>query len=442
MQVQILKWNELSEAVKTRLLSRAETEITDALESVKPILQNVQENGDAALREYTLKFDGVDLGNLPLRVQGEEYAHAKSVLSLEVKEALDLVIENVMAFHRKQIPPELSFTEILDGVYAGERVSPIPSVGLYVPRGRGSFPSMLYMLSVPAVLAGVPAIRIVTPPNPDGSVDPACLYAAEQIGVHEVYRIGGAQGIAALAYGTESIPPVAKILGPGSRYVAAAKRLVSSLVDIGMPAGPSEAMILADRTADPRLVALDLLIEAEHGSDSAAFLVTPDHTLTEQVAGLLTQRVASIPEPRRTFIKDVFKNYGGIILTHTMDEAIAVVNAFAPEHLQLQVEHPFNLLGQLQHAGEILLGSRTPFSVANYATGANAVLPTGGYARTYSPVSVRDFLKYTSVVQVTPRGFASLQKPVQILAEYEGFPSHARAVIDRTPTGEYKGESV
>lgn len=437
MQVPILKWNELSEAVKNRLLSRAETEVTDALESVKSILQNVREKGDIALREYTLKFDGVDLGNLPLRVQGEEYAHARRVLPLEVQEALDLVIENVTNFHRKQVPPELSFTEVLPGVYAGERASPIPSVGLYVPKGKGSFPSMLYMLSIPAVLARVPAIRIVTPPNPDGSVDPACLYAAERIGVREVYRIGGAQGIAALAYGTESIPPVSKILGPGSPYVAAAKRLVSSLVDIGMPAGPSEAMILADRTADPRLLALDLLIEAEHGSDSAAFLVTPDPILAERVAGLLTQRVATIPEPRRTFITDVFNHYGGIILTETMDEALSVVNAFAPEHLQLQVEHPFDLLGQLHHAGEILLGSRTPFSVANYATGANAVLPTGGYARTYSPVSVRDFLKYTSVVQVTPRGFALLQKPVQVLAEYEGFPSHAQAVIERTATGEY-----
>ncbi len=438
MQVPIYSWKNLQEAVKHRLLSRAEIEISDALESVKPILEDVRKRGDAALRAYTLKFDGVDLENLPLLVQGEEFAHADRVLPREVKEALEFVIENVTAFHRNQLPPPLSFTEVRPGVYAGERASSIPSVGLYVPRGKGSFPSMLYMLAIPARIAGVPEIRIVTPPNPDGSVDPACLYAAERIGVREVYRVGGSQGIAALAYGTESIQKVGKILGPGSRYVAAAKRLVSSIVDIGMPAGPSEAIVLADRKADPRLVCLDLLIEAEHGSDSAAFLVTPDPSLAEKVASLITHRVISIPEPRRTFIMDVFKHYGGIILTDTMDDAIEVVNAFAPEHLQLQVEYPFDLLGRIHHAGEILLGSRTPFSVANYSTGANAVLPTGGFARTFSPVSVRDFLKYTSIVQVTPTGFASLKKPVQILAEYEGFPSHAQAVIERTSFGDYR----
>lgn len=438
MQVRILRWKELEEAAKSRLLSRAETEIGDAIEQVKPICDDVRARGDAALRDCTLQFDKVDLQKLPLRVQSEEFAHAHRLLSHEVKEALEFVIQNVTTYHTHQIPPPLSFIEVRPGVYAGERASPIPSVGLYVPKGKGSFPSMLYMLAVPAVLAGVPEIRIVTPPNPDGSVDPACLYAAEKIGVREVYRVGGAQAIAALAYGTESIQKVVKILGPGSRYVAAAKRIVSSIVDIGMPAGPSEAIVLADGSADPNLVALDLLIEAEHGSDSAAFLVTPEPVLAEQVARILTQRVNGIPEPRRTFITDVFQNYGGIILTRNMEEAIEVVNAFAPEHLQLQVEHPFDLVGQLLHAGEILLGSRTPFSVANYATGANAVLPTGGFARSYSAVSVRDFLKYTSLVQVTPRGFACLKKPVQILAEYEGFPSHAQAVRERTATGEYE----
>ncbi|MCX7787490.1 MAG: histidinol dehydrogenase [Spirochaetes bacterium] len=437
MQVRILRWQELEEAVKHRLLSRAETEIHDAIDSVKPILEAVKERGDIALREFTLRFDKVNLNNLPLRVQPEEFEQASRILPPNVKEALEFVIENVTTFHRNQLPPSFTFTEVRPGVFAGERATPIPSVGLYVPRGKGSFPSMLYMLAVPAKIAQVPEIRIVTPPNPDGSVDPACLYAASRIGVHEVYRVGGAQGIAALAYGTQSIQRVVKILGPGSRFVSAAKRLVSSFMDVGMPAGPSEAIILADEKANPQLVALDLLIEAEHGSDSAAILITPDSTLAKEVAGILTQRMATIPEPRRTFITHVFQTYGGIILTDTMEEAVYVVNAFAPEHLQLQVEHPFDLLGQLHHAGEILLGSRTPFSVANYATGANAVLPTGGFARTYSAVSVRDFLKYTSIVQVTPKGFTSLKKHVQVLAEYEGFPSHAQAVIERTSLGSY-----
>lgn len=431
MQVPLLHWNNLSSEEKSRLLSRSETDIEATIEIVRPIIKAIQQKGDTALKQYTREFDGVDLGQLPLKVQPEEFYQAERSLSPSMKEALHYVIANVETFHKTQVPTTLNFIEVRPGVYAGERATPIPSVGIYIPRGRGSFPSMLYMLAVPARLAGVPEIRVVTPPNPDGSVDPACLYAAQKIGIREVYRIGGAQAIAALAYGTESIKPVQKILGPGSRYVTAAKRIVSSRVDTGLPAGPSEAIILADETADSTLVTLDLLIEAEHGSDSQAFLVTPSNTLAEQVAENIKKQIPGIPEPRKTYITDVFKNYGGILLTPTLEEAIEVVNAFAPEHLQLQVQNPFEVLGKIQHAGEILLGAYTPFSVANYATGPNAVLPTGGHARTYSPVSVRDFLKYSSVVYVTPTGFASLKPHVATLAQYEGFPSHAEAVIKR-----------
>ncbi|MBP7495806.1 MAG: histidinol dehydrogenase [Spirochaetales bacterium] len=438
MYVQILRWKEITEAVKHRLLSRSESDIEDSLEKVRPILQEVQARGDEALRKFTHDFDQVDLKNLPLRVSFEEFRKAEASLPNSVKDALHFAIQNVWKFHETQKPASFSWVEVRPGIYAGEKGIPLPSVGLYVPRGRGSFPSMLYMMAVPARIAGVPEIRIVTPPDPDGFVDAACLYAAEQVGVTEVYRVGGAQAIGALAYGTESIRKVAKILGPGSRYVAAAKRLVSDRVDTGLPAGPSESIIIADRSADPRLVALDLLIEAEHGSDSAALLVTPDISLAEEVKKLLGLWADQLPEPRRTFVQDVFSRYGGIVLTESLDEAVQVVNQFAPEHLQLQVSSPLDLLGKIQHAGEILLGSTTPFSVANYAVGANAVLPTGGKACTYSAVSVRDFLKYSSVIHVSPQGFSILQDPVQILAEYEGFPAHARALKYRTESGSYK----
>jgi histidinol dehydrogenase len=276
---------------------------------------------------------------------------------------------------------------------------------------------------------------VVTPPNPDGSLDAACLFAAKFLGLTEVYRVGGAQAIAALTYGTDSVPRVCKIVGPGSRYVAAAKQLLSGLVDTGLPAGPSESIVLADGSADPRLVVLDLLIEAEHGSDSSALLVTHDRTLADAVAALLPEVIAGLPEPRRTYAADVFSGYGGIVLTDTFAEAAEIVNDFAPEHLQIQTRDPFDTLSLIRNAGEILLGPATPFSIANYAAGANAVLPTGGKAKSYSAVSVRDFIKYSSVVRVGPEGFGPMRDHVVALAEYEGFPAHAEALKKRNTEG-------
>jgi histidinol dehydrogenase len=336
--------------------------------------------------------------------------------------------------------------EIRPGLFAGEKAMPISRVGLYVPRGRGSFPSMLYMLAVPALVAGVREIRVVTPPNPDGGIDAACLYAVkilekrtaafgERKSAIQVFRTGGAQAIAALAYGTESIAPVVKVTGPGSRYVTAAKRLLAQVLDTGLPAGPSESIVLADGSTDPRLVVTDLLIEAEHGSDSSALLVTPDEKTARAAAQILPQIIETLPEPRKTFARDVFAGYGGIILAGDMREAADIVNSFAPEHLQIHSFKPLELLPLIENAGEILLGETTPFSLANYACGANAVLPTGGKAKSFSAVSVRDFIKYSSVVQVTSDGFAALRDKVVTLADYEGFAAHAEALKKRGKDG-------
>jgi histidinol dehydrogenase len=290
---------------------------------------------------------------------------------------------------------------------------------------------MLYMLAVPAVLAGVPTVSVVTPPGPDGSVDAACLYTARLVGVTAVYRIGGAHAIAALAYGTESVPAVHKIVGPGSSIVTAAKRLVADRVDIGLPAGPSESMILADDSADPWNTALDLLVEAEHGSDSCALLITASRPFAEEVAEHCETLLADLPEERRRFASEVFERYGGILLTEDEASGAEVVNRFAPEHLQLRTRSLFTTLGRITDAGEILLGEHIPFSAANYATGVNAVLPTGGWARSYGPVSVRDFIKYSSVVYAEKTAYSQFSPRVRRIAEYEGFAAHAAAIVKR-----------
>lgn len=431
MEIPVRRWSTLAEDERSRILSRSEQNIDELLPTAQEIIDAVSARGDDAVREYTTRFDRAPADHA-LRVGESEFAEAEAALSPEVVAALDYAIANVRAVHEHQRPRDLELVQVRPGIVAGERSTPIDSVGLYVPRGRGSFPSMLYMLAVPASIAGVRRLVVATPPGPDGSVDPACLYAAGACGVHAVYRMGGVQAIAALALGTGSIPRVDKIVGPGSAYVAAAKRLLRDRVDVGLPAGPSESIILADESADAASVTADLLIEAEHGSDSQALLVTASERLAREVAGLLARRIADTPAPRRDFLRDVFSGYGGVIVADSADEAVEIVNSFAPEHLQLRTADPWATMARIRNAGEILLGPHSAFSLANYATGANAVLPTGGFARTWSGVSVSDFLKHSSVVQVSADAYSEIARHTEVLAEYEGFHWHARALRERT----------
>lgn len=428
MKPEILIWNNLSADRKNFFLKRSELDISDVMDSVSEIINTVKIKGDTALLDYTRKFDGIDLSKTNLRVSEEEFVLAEKTLPEKLKSALVYAIENIKKFHKTQKPSSMNFDEIRPGLFAGEKSMPIESAGLYVPRGRGSFPSMLYMLAIPAVVAGVERICVITPPGKDGLVDPGCLYAAGLCGIDEVYRVGGAHGIAALAYGTESIKSVHKITGPGSMYVAAAKRILHGTVDVGLPAGPSESMILADGDADPWKLALDLLVEAEHGSDSSAILVTTSEILAEKTAKYVEELISQLSEPRKTFVSDVFKGYGAIFLVKSIEEGAEIVNAFAPEHLQVKTNEPFSTLGLIKNAGEILLGENIPFSGANYAAGVNAVLPTGGNARTYSAVSVRDFLKYSSVVYADKNGYENFKNHVITLADYEGFETHGNAL--------------
>ncbi len=431
MKINIYHWKNLNKAERQALLLRAESDISRILPSVKEIIASVKDKGDQALIDFTKKFDGADLKDIPLKVTDAEFDQAEKEIDKDIKEAIKFSVENVMSIHHKQKIESIELSEVRPGVYAGERFTPIPSAGLYVPRGRGSFPSVMYMLAVPALIAGVERVAAVTPPDHEGKVDSATLYTARLCGIMEIYRVGGAQAIAALAYGTKSIAKVDKIVGPGSIYVSAAKSLLTGMVDMGLPAGPSESIILADKTADPRKAALDLMIEAEHGSDSSAYLVTPSPELADEVEKILPTLLVKLSPLRTRYVQDVLNSYGGIIITEDMKEAAQFVNEYAPEHLQLACRDPFEIMSLIKNAGEILLGQHAAFSLANYSVGVNNVLPTGGKVKTCSPLTVRDFLKSSSVVYITEPGFQSLKGPVAALSEYEGFSAHALAVKNR-----------
>jgi histidinol dehydrogenase len=428
MNINYKIWSDMSDSEKVNFFSRSELVISDALESVNEIIDNVKNNGDKSIYHYNELFDKVSCKKYSLMVSEEEFSEAETILSSPLKEAIDYSIDNVRNFHKAQIPEGMNLMEIRKGIFAGEKAIPIESTGLYVPRGRGSFPSMLYMQAIPAKVAGVKRICIITPPDENGKVDPACLYAASKCGITEIYKTGGAQAIAALTFGTETIKPVVKITGPGSKYVSAAKRILSGIVDSGLPAGPSDSAVLADKTADPYKAALDLMTEAEHGSDSSALLVTPSEEMAEACMKHMRDLIKLLPDQRKQFVSDVFEGFGGIIITKDIKEAAEVVNLYAPEHLQIVTEDPWDTVGLIKNAGEILLGDNTPFSCANYSIGANAVLPTGGKAKTWSALSVRDFIKYSSIVYSTESGYDSLKDHVNVLAEYEGFTAHANAV--------------
>jgi len=429
--IQFIRLSELDQAARVRLMKRAETDISKALEIASRLIEEVRADGDAAISRHLRDIDRVEIAPGAFKVTTAEIDAAVASLDPEIKAAVDHAIRNVRSFHASQLPPTITWHEVEPGVMAGEKVSPVDSIGLYVPRGKGAFPSVMIMLAVPAVVAGVKRIAVCTPPNPDGSIDTATLYAARQIGVEDIHRVGGASAIAALALGTETIPKVCKILGPGNQYCSAAKRLLSSDVDVGLPAGPSESIILTDGSADPLLIATDLMIEAEHGPDSAALLVTHDAAMARAVLDLLPGLIAALPEPRRTFCATGFSSYGGIVLTGSLKESVAFVNEYAPEHMELHVEEPLAVLPEIMNAGEILIGRHTPISAGNYCIGVNAILPTGGFAKSHSCTTVHSFQKRTSLAYCTREGFESLRGTTALLAAYEGFPAHENAVRNR-----------
>jgi histidinol dehydrogenase len=429
--IQFRKWNEVSSEDRAKVMRRAEQDITDLIPTAQEVIARVRTEGDAGVVHYARKFDAPNFTAEMLKATSEDFANARSQLSADVIFAIQQAHANIKKFHEEQMPEAMWFTEIQPGIMAGEKITSITSVALYVPRGKGAFPSVMLMLATPAKVAGVEKVIVVTPPTPEGKADAASLVAAEICGVDEVYVVGGMQAIAAVAYGTQSIPKVDKVIGPGSSYVSAAKRLLYGVIDVGLPAGPSESIILCDEHADPRLAALDLLVEAEHGPDSAAILVTHSRKVAEEALAILPEYIAQIPEWRQKFIQTVLSNYGGIVLTDSLEESIQFVNDYAPEHLEVLVDEPFIALNKIRNAGEILLGHMTPIPTANYCLGLNAILPTGGFARSFSSVSVWDFLKRSGIGYLSKEGYGRLQGITATLADYEDFPSHAFAIRKR-----------
>ncbi len=428
-EVSFYDYASLSAEGRAALLKRSEADLSGVIEKVKPIIEAVRTEGDTALARFARDLDKSSVSEDQIQVTPAEFDAAFKRVDAKVVEAIQFGIENIRSFHEEQKPETMWMKEIRPGAFAGDRFTPIQSVALYVPRGKGSFPSVTMMTSVPAVVAGVPNISIVTPPAPDGSVDAATLVAARLAGVETVYKVGGAQAVAAVAFGTKTIKPALKIVGPGSPWVVAAKRLLSGVLDTGLPAGPSEAVIFADDTVHGGLAALDLLIEAEHGPDSSAYLVTHSRRVVDEALAALPDHWARMTEQRVAFSTAVLTGKtGGIILTSSVEESYAFINSYAPEHLEILSTEPYDHLGRITEASEILLGQHTPCSIGNFGLGPNAVLPTSRWARTYGPLSVTDFVKRSSIGYVTAAGFPLLAGHAHTLALYEGFSSHALAV--------------
>jgi histidinol dehydrogenase len=419
----------ISAQQRVALTRRSEADLSAFFDRVRPIVESVRTEGDAALVRFAAEFDRSPIDLRRIKVEKQAFDDAFAKVEPAVIEAIAFAVENIRHFHQDQKPEEMWLHEMRPGAFAGDRFLPIPSVACYVPRGKGSFPSVVMMTTVPAVVAGVPDICIITPPGPDGEVDAATLVAARMAGVENVYKCGGAQGIAAVAYGTQTVPKCAKVLGPGSPFVVAAKRLLSDVIDPGVPAGPSESIILADDSVSGRLAALDLLIEAEHGPDSSAYLVTHSRAVAEEAIAAFADYWRQMSPQRVEFSSKVLSSsQGGVLLAADMDDAIAFVNEYAPEHLEILSQEPFAYLGKIRNAGEVLLGPHTPVTLGNFVLGPNAVLPTGQAARTASPLSVFDFMKRMSVGYVTRPGYDELAKHAGVLARYEGFDAHANAV--------------
>jgi histidinol dehydrogenase len=422
----------LSPSERVQLLSRAEDDLERFLTGAGPIIQAVKEEGDEALARFGRQFDGAEsLAADAIGVSTGEIDKAFDQIDPEMIRTLEYSADNIRRFHEAQLPPEMWMKEIRPGVLVGERATPIDSVACYSPRGKGSFPSVTLMTAIPAAVAGVPNPVILTPPGPDGHVDPATLVAARLAGVEQVYKAGGAQAVAAAAFGTATIPRCFKIVGPGSLWLVAAKRLLAGRIDPGLPAGPSETILLADETANPLIAALDMTIESEHGPDSSAFLVTWDATVAEAVRAAIPSYWDHQNETLAGYSSTVLSGQrGGVVLASSQQEAYDFINDYAPEHCQILSKNPYEHLAYIRNASEILLGEHAAGSIANYMMGPNCVLPTSGAARTHSPLGVHDFMKTCSVGHMTASGYREMAPHTHRFASYEGFDGHANAVSE------------
>lgn len=415
-----------------RVLLSAKREVSEDVDAiVRDIIADVVRRGDAAVIDYTSRFDGMTLTAATLRVTEAEIDAALAACPPEALAALEVARVRIEAYHRRQVPADERFTDEA-GVTAGWRWTAIESVGLYVPGGTASYPSSVLMNAIPARVAGVPRIVMVVP-TPGGVVNPLVLAAARLAGVDEVYRVGGAQAVAALAHGTETIAPVAKIVGPGNAYVAAAKRRVFGLVGIDMIAGPSEVLVLADGNANPEWIAADLLAQAEHDTAAQSILITDSADLADAVMVAVEGQLATLP--REKIARQSWDEFGAVIIVPSLAEAIGLVDRIAPEHLEIEAENAEELAAAVRNAGAIFLGQYTPEAIGDYVGGPNHVLPTARSARFASGLGVLDFLKRTSILQCTAEALHAIGPAAIQLGETEGLQAHARSVSIRLNLG-------
>jgi len=419
-RMEILKYDK---ETANDLIKRSQADISEVLNIVSDILKDVKENQDEAVKRYTAKFDKAELDDL--QVSKDEIKEAYDNLDKNLIEALKRASANIEKFHKAQIPEEW-FMEVNTGITAGQIIRPINSVGCYIPGGRAAYPSSILMEVIPAKIAGVERIICCTPPGADGKIMDAILVAADLAGADEIYKCGGAQAIAAMAYGTESIEKVEKIVGPGNVFVTGAKKLVYGDVDIEFPAGPSEVLILCDNTAIPEYLAHDFLSQAEHDPNASCFLVTDDEEIADNAKDLIEEFAKEAQ--RREIIEESLEKHGHIILCENMEDAIDFTNTYAPEHLIISTADDKAVLDKIKNAGSIFLGKYSPVAAGDYGSGTNHVLPTGGGAKMYSGLSTEAFLKKPTVQTLTREGIEELSKTVIPIAEYEGFYAHANSV--------------
>lgn len=414
-----------SKELVKKILSRSTLENKAIQEKVDDIIKNVKERGDEAVFEYTEKFDSFKLDTKNILVSEEEKRAAYEAVDSDLVRVIVRSAERIRAFHEKQklntwLEPSKS------GEMLGQLIRPLERVGVYVPGGKAAYPSSVLMNVIPAEVAGVEDIVMVTPPSKDGSISPTTIVAADVAGVDKIYKVGGAQAVAALAFGTETIPKADKIVGPGNIFVALAKRSVYGYVNIDSVAGPSEILVLADESADPSFVAADLLSQAEHDEMASAVLITTDKTLAENVDKCVREMTEKLE--RKEIIEKSLENYGAIIIAKDMDEAIALSNAVAPEHMEVCTREPFEYLPKIKNAGAIFLGHYTPEPLGDYMAGPNHVLPTGGTARFFSPLSIDDYIKKSSILYFDKNSFTELSEDVIKFAEAEGLTAHANSI--------------
>jgi histidinol dehydrogenase len=417
----------LFEETFRRISGRGRVFDAEIWQTVREIVDDVARRGDAALFAYTKQFDQTDLDTASVEVSTSEWEDAAARVPQEDIAVLRLACRRIEAFHQRQAIPSWSYTDEA-GVELGQRVLPLEKIGIYAPGGLAAYPSTVLMAAIPAKIAGVAEILLVSPVK-GGILHPLIAAAAKLSGVTRIFKIGGAQAIAALAYGTESVPQVDKIVGPGNAYVATAKRMVYGVVAIDMIAGPSEVLIIADDMADAAFIAADLLAQAEHDELASAILLTPDEKLARRVASEVDSRLAQLP--KQAIASRSLEAYGAIMLTKDLDEAVAIANRFAPEHLELMVKNPKNCLAGVRHAGAVFLGGFTPEALGDYLAGPNHILPTGGTARFSSPLGVYDFIKRTSVLSFSAAALARYGVQAEHFAGIEGLDGHGRSLAAR-----------